>query len=290
VHYIIDADGARVGQFLHETDTAWHAGNFEYNKHSVGIEHVGFAANTAGYADGLYETSAKLVADIRTRWTVPIDRTHIIGHYQIPDGNRIAEGSAPCGATLDACETSANYGGASNHRDPGYYWMWCQYMERLGGSCTCNDAYSLWNCTTDHTEAVRCSGGQVQIDHCTAGCDSMPVGVDDVCRHATAPDGGMTPPSNINAPRAAVRSGQRRRRAARRWRWRRRWRARRECERRLHSRRRRRAGRGRGRAVHRASRSRSSCSTARSSALRKISPSASIGRSVITARTSSDRS
>ena len=27
VHYIIDADGSRVGQFRPETDTAWHAGN-----------------------------------------------------------------------------------------------------------------------------------------------------------------------------------------------------------------------------------------------------------------------
>ena len=76
-----------------------------------------------------------------------------------------------CTDTLDACETSANYGGAANHRDPGYHWQWCQYMERLGGSCTCNDAYALWNCTTDKTEAVRCTDGKVEIDHCDAGCD-----------------------------------------------------------------------------------------------------------------------
>ncbi|HZS36540.1 MAG TPA: peptidoglycan recognition family protein [Polyangia bacterium] len=195
VHYIVDADGSRVGQFVPETYTAWHVGNYYYNQRMVGIEHVGFAAATTGYSDGLYQASVKLVKNIRTRWNVPLDRQHILGHYQVPDGTNIAESSPACSDTLDHCETSANYGGASNHRDPGYYWQWCQYMERLGGSCDCNDTYPLWNCTTDATEAVRCSGGKVEIDHCTAGCVSKPVGTDDVCNHAPPPppsDGGTT--------------------------------------------------------------------------------------------------
>ena len=189
VHYIVDADGSRVGQFRHETDTTWHAGNYEYNKHSVGIEHVGVASDPNGYSDGLYEKSVALVQSIRTRWKVPLDRTHIIGHYQIPDGDHIAESSPPCEDTLDNCETSANYGGASNHRDPGYHWQWCQYMQRLGGSCTCNDAYSLWNCTTDHKQAVRCSNGDVQIEDCDGGCVSQPIGVDDICPQSTSTGG-----------------------------------------------------------------------------------------------------
>jgi MYXO-CTERM domain-containing protein len=194
VHYIVDADGSRVGQFVHETDTAWHAGNWQYNIHSVGIEHVGVASDPAGYSDGLYEASRALVTNIRTRWSVPLDRTHIIGHYQVPNGTNIAESSPPCTDTLDACETSANYGGASNHRDPGYYWQWCQYMEHLGGSCTCNDAWPLWNCTTDLKEAVRCNGGTVEIEQCTGGCMVMPVGTPDNCvtSPATTPDASPT--------------------------------------------------------------------------------------------------
>jgi N-acetyl-anhydromuramyl-L-alanine amidase AmpD len=188
VHYIIDADGSRVGQFRPETDTTWHAGNYYYNETSVGIEHVGVASDASGYSDGLYARSRELVQSIRSRWDVPLDRTHIVGHYQIPNGNKIAESSAPCTDTLDACENSANYGGAANHRDPGYYWQWCQYMEGLGGSCTCNDAWSLWNCTTDGAEAVRCNNGQVEIEQCTGGCDVMAIGTDDVCH--VAPDGG----------------------------------------------------------------------------------------------------
>ncbi|HEU0032046.1 MAG TPA: peptidoglycan recognition family protein [Kofleriaceae bacterium] len=188
VHYIIDFDGSRVGQFRAETDTTYHAGNFFYNETSIGIEHVGVAADPAGYSAELYATSRALVQDIRSRWNIPLDRQHIVGHYQIPDGSRIAEDSPACADTLDACENSANFGGANNHRDPGYYWQWCQYMQKLGGSCTCNDAWDHWNCTTDKTQAVRCADGMVQIMDCTAGCEVQPIGTDDVCN--VLPGGG----------------------------------------------------------------------------------------------------
>lgn len=190
VHYIVDADGSRVGQFLHEVDTAWHAGNWFYNKHSVGIEHVGRAADPRGYDTNLYWTSVSVVGDVMSRWpNMAVNRAQVIGHYQIPNGTRIPQSSPPCRLRLGACETSPNYGGASTHRDPGLYWQWCQYLERLGGTCTCNDAYAHWNCTTDLTEAVRCAGGiilpdaPVEIDHCEAGCVVRPIGEDDLCQH-----------------------------------------------------------------------------------------------------------
>jgi N-acetyl-anhydromuramyl-L-alanine amidase AmpD len=188
VHYIVDADGSRVGQFRAETDTTWHAGNYYYNETSIGIEHVGVASDPSGYSAALYERSRDLVMNIRTRWDVPLDRTHIIGHYQVPNGNKIAQSSPPCTDTLDACENSANYGGAGNHRDPGYYWQWCQYMEHLGGSCTCNDAWDHWNCTTDLTEAVRCNNGEVEIAQCDLGCTVEPIGTDDVCAQSQGSD------------------------------------------------------------------------------------------------------
>jgi N-acetyl-anhydromuramyl-L-alanine amidase AmpD len=190
VHYIVDADGSRVGQFVPESYTAWHAGNYYYNQRSVGIEHVGTASNPNGYSDALYAKSEALVKSIRTRWKVPLDRTHIIGHYQIPDGNVEAESSAPCADKLDACETSGTFGGADNHRDPGENWMWCTYMKALGGSCDCNDAWPLWNCTTDRKQAVRCTNGNVEIESCTAGCVTKPVGQDDACRMTTPSGSG----------------------------------------------------------------------------------------------------
>lgn len=195
VHYLVDADGSRVGQFRPETDTTWHAGNYFYNETSIGIEHVGHTSDPAGYSAAQYARSRDLVQNIRTRWTVPVDRTHIIGHYQIPDGTVIAEDSPPCSDTLSVCENSTSYGGANNHNDPGFYWQWCQYMEHLGGSCTCNDAWEHWNCTTDLTEAVRCANGVVEIQQCTGGCDVMAVGTDDVCHtDGSMVDAGVSDP------------------------------------------------------------------------------------------------
>lgn len=201
VHYIIDRDGSRVGQFRPETDTTWHAGNFFYNETSVGIEHVGVASDPAGYSTALYAKSRALVESIRGRWTVPLDRAHLIGHYQVPDGTRLPQDAPPCDG-LDRCETSADYGGASNHRDPGYHWQWCQYMRDLGGSCTCADTWANWNCTTDLTEAVRCTDGVVQIVACADGCEVMPIGTPDVCHNPVVVDAGVDAASDAMAPGA----------------------------------------------------------------------------------------
>jgi MYXO-CTERM domain-containing protein len=195
VHYIVDADGSRVGQFRSEGDTTWHAGNFYYNETSVGIEHVGHAADPHGYNIALYQKSVELVTNIRTRHTIPLNRNHIIGHYQVPKGVVIGETAAPCSDQLDVCENSPAYGGSDNHRDPGENWQWCEYMEMLGGSCTCNDAWDHYNCTTDHTEAWRCKNGQLDEEKCTgpAGCTVEAIGQDDMCDTSgpVGSDGGI---------------------------------------------------------------------------------------------------
>jgi MYXO-CTERM domain-containing protein len=182
VHYLIDADGSRVGQFITEADTGWHAGNWYWNVRSVGIEHVGYASST--FQRALYDKSVQLVNSIRSRHNVPLDRQHIVGHYQIPNGNNIAQESPACPDGLSACENDVNYGGSNHHTDPGFNWQWCQYMQLLGGTCACNDAWALFNCTTDHTQAWRCNNGALEGVDCTGGCTVMPLGVADVCTTA----------------------------------------------------------------------------------------------------------
>jgi len=199
VHYIVGQDG-RVGQFVPETYTAWHAGNYYYNQRSVGIEHVGYFHQS--YPDAEYDASAKLVAYLTQKYGVPADRTHIVGHDQIPNGNVMAESAAPCEGSPSTCETGSSYGGADNHRDPGD-WEWCTYMPRFGGSCKCNDIWDLWNCSSDGTQAFRCQNGQVELQQCTAGCVVEPLGQDDQCNVAevdagpppVVEDAGTTPPS-----------------------------------------------------------------------------------------------
>jgi len=54
-----------VHQYVKEQDTAWHAGNFDINQRSIGIEHRG--APTMPITDATYNTSADLIADICRR-------------------------------------------------------------------------------------------------------------------------------------------------------------------------------------------------------------------------------
>ena len=93
-----------------EKDVAWHAGNWDYNTRAIGIEHAGFAYQNL-YTGKEYDASAHLIASICSRYGVPMDRTHVIGHYQVPDPNN-----------------PNLYGGADHHTDPGPNWDWKGYM------------------------------------------------------------------------------------------------------------------------------------------------------------------
>ena len=191
VHYIVDADGSRVGQFIHEADTGWHVGNWYYNQRMVGIEHVGVASDN-NYQTPMYVTSAALVNDIAKRQGLGpngdgthLDRGTLVGHQEVPDGNAIPDSSPPCPDSPGSCTKDNSYGGANNHRDPGVYWEWCQYLEIIGNGahCKCNDAYSLFNCVHDLSEKVKCGDGtHVEIVHCAnASCTVEPLGQDDLC-------------------------------------------------------------------------------------------------------------
>ena len=109
-HYVVGYDGA-VTQMVREHDIAWHAGNWDYNTRSIGIEHAGFAYTSGLYTTAEYNASAALAASICSRYGVPMDRTHVIGHYQVPDPNN-----------------PGLYGGSDHHTDPGPYWDWTYYM------------------------------------------------------------------------------------------------------------------------------------------------------------------
>jgi len=108
-HYVISRTG-RIAQMVLEKDIAWHAGNWDYNTRAIGIEHEGYAA-LGNFTLAEYQASAKLAASICSRWGVHMDRTHVIGHYQVPDPNNPALG-----------------GGLEHHTDPGPYWDWTNYM------------------------------------------------------------------------------------------------------------------------------------------------------------------
>jgi hypothetical protein len=111
-NYVVSYRG-QVSQMVREKDIAWHAGNWDYNTRAIGIEHEGYAWTPGLYTTAEYNASAAIAASICSRWGVPLDRTHVIGHSQVPDPNN-----------------PNRFGGSGHHTDPGPYWNWTYYMSR----------------------------------------------------------------------------------------------------------------------------------------------------------------
>ncbi|MFJ9545228.1 N-acetylmuramoyl-L-alanine amidase [Streptomyces erythrochromogenes] len=102
-HYIVRGDG-HVEQMVRELDVAFHAGNRSMNERSVGIEHVGFVDRPKDFTDAMYTASARLAADICRRYGIRPDRTHIVGHSEVP---------------------------GADHTDPGEHWDWDRYLRMV---------------------------------------------------------------------------------------------------------------------------------------------------------------
>ena len=80
-HYVIGADG-RIAQLVSEDDTAYHAGVFSVNQRSIGIEHE--AGPAMPPTDALYAASARLHADIATRYALRLEvGTTVLPHHAI---------------------------------------------------------------------------------------------------------------------------------------------------------------------------------------------------------------
>jgi N-acetyl-anhydromuramyl-L-alanine amidase AmpD len=204
VQYIIGTDG-RTAQFLAESVNAWHAGNSYYNNRSVGIEHVGYS--TKPYPDAQYAKSAEMLKYLTDKYKIAKDRAHVIGHDQIPNGNKIAQSSPACALSPKDCESSPNYGGASRHTDPGV-WEWCSYMPRFGGACKCNDAGATLTCSQDRKSAFRCAGDKLDYRVCDAPCQPGTGKADAVCNAIVPPPPPVTPPDPAPPTQAPAPVGQ----------------------------------------------------------------------------------
>jgi hypothetical protein len=121
-HYVICRDGT-VYQMVRDRDIAHHAGNWDYNERSIGIEHE--RHDTSNSTEAQFRASAALVKWLATQYNIqllfpgvpdviapenPANGTGIIGHRQVPD---------PDNPSLP--------GGAGHRTDP-VSWDWAQYQ------------------------------------------------------------------------------------------------------------------------------------------------------------------
>jgi hypothetical protein len=100
-HYVIRSSDGQITQMVREANTAYQAGNWDYNVRALGIEHEGYASQPGWYTEPMYQASAALARNMADHWGIKKDRAHIIGHYQVPN---------------------------QSHTDPGPYWDWPHYM------------------------------------------------------------------------------------------------------------------------------------------------------------------
>ena len=99
-HYVIRGDG-HIAQIVGEADTAWHAGNAYFNRHSIGIELELDHITNPAFTVPQYYAAASLVCAISGRYGIPLDRAHVVGHNEVP---------------------------GSTHTDPGPTWAWPHFM------------------------------------------------------------------------------------------------------------------------------------------------------------------
>jgi N-acetyl-anhydromuramyl-L-alanine amidase AmpD len=111
-HYTIRSSDGHVAQHIKAKDVGWHAGNWDINARSIGIEHEGFLAQGGTwYTEAMYRSSAELVRYLTKKYDIPVDRAHILGHDNVPG------------------ITPPNVQGM--HEDPGPYWDWAHYFGLL---------------------------------------------------------------------------------------------------------------------------------------------------------------
>jgi N-acetyl-anhydromuramyl-L-alanine amidase AmpD len=110
-HYIVDLDG-EVYQFVREAAVAWHAGYWPMNQRSIGVASAGSLKTNDDKTVEMYSALARLTAHLSTEYRIPVDRKHIIGHYQVPG-------------------YSGSGGGFSCHSDPGEGWNWRKFMRLI---------------------------------------------------------------------------------------------------------------------------------------------------------------
>ncbi len=115
-HYLVCAEPngtIDVVQMVETKNIAWHAGNYDANMHTIGVELAGHAAS-GDYSLPLYQVAAKLGIYLVNEFGIQRDAQHMGGHQNVPPPN------------------STNVG--AQHMDPGPFFNWELFYQLLGVS------------------------------------------------------------------------------------------------------------------------------------------------------------
>ena len=144
-HFIFNNSTGYCYQSVYEADIAWHAGWWATNQNSVGIEHGGYIASN-DTATVCYDESALETKSCITYYSVTHDRSHVIGHSEVP-----------------GCAGGSGGGGAC-HTDPGVYWNWTYYMQKANPNPIVPQNYIVDNADAGFTASANWTTGTSAAD------------------------------------------------------------------------------------------------------------------------------
>lgn len=124
-HYIIRSSDGYIVQLVREHDRAWHARC--WNAYMLGVEHEGYVSNPAYFTEAMYQSSAALFRHFVTKFSIPVDRNHIVGHYEWQNSSWRSWVNANYPSIDPTCNT---------HTDPGPYWNWNYFLGLIAQDST----------------------------------------------------------------------------------------------------------------------------------------------------------
>lgn len=109
-HYQVDANGV-VGQLVWDADTAWHAGNWDANTTSIGIEHADISNSPWQISEATLDNGAHLVAALCHYYKLgrPAWRVNVFPHN--------AFSSTECPASIAGTQNAAYMARAQKYYD-----------------------------------------------------------------------------------------------------------------------------------------------------------------------------
>lgn len=109
-HFLVGQDGT-IWHCVDLDRAAWHAGNGGVNRRSIGIECEGESRRAEMWSPALVASLCALVRWLVIERSIPADRSHLIGHDEVPDPR-----------------TPGRFGGLNHHTDPGIHCPWAAIM------------------------------------------------------------------------------------------------------------------------------------------------------------------
>lgn len=111
-HAVLRGSDGLVTEMVAPKNIAWHAGNWDMNVRSLGIEQEAFEHDASSFTIPMLRALAELILTWSRKYAIPLDRAHIIGHDNVP-------GRIPADQL-------------AMHRDPGTLFDWQRLFDLLG--------------------------------------------------------------------------------------------------------------------------------------------------------------